>query len=39
MHVGIALVLGLWTFSATMIVFVLAAFGVAPEVSNPTTAS
>jgi hypothetical protein len=28
MHLGIALVLGLWTFSATMIVFDVAAFGV-----------
>lgn len=27
MHLGIALVLGLWTFSATMIVFDIAAFG------------
>lgn len=28
MHLGIALILGLWTFAATMIVFDVAAFGV-----------
>lgn len=31
MHLGIALVLGLWTFSATMIVFDIAAFGFSPR--------
>jgi hypothetical protein len=39
MHVGIALVLGLWTFSATMIVFVLAAFGVAPQTAPAESAA
>lgn len=31
MHVGIAVVLGLWTFSATMIVFDVTAFGFRPD--------
>jgi hypothetical protein len=31
MHLGIALVLGLWTFSATMIVFDVAAFGLSAQ--------
>jgi hypothetical protein len=31
MHLGIAVLMNLWTFSATMIVFDVAAFGVAPQ--------
>lgn len=31
MHVGIALAMNLWTFSATMIVFDIAAFGISPR--------
>jgi hypothetical protein len=34
MHLGIALVMNLWTFSATMIVFDIAAFGVLPQVGS-----
>ena len=36
LHLGIALLLNLWTFSATMIVFDLAAFAFAPQGSCDT---
>lgn len=34
MHAGIAVMLGLWSFSALMIVFNIAAFGIAPDDST-----
>jgi hypothetical protein len=39
MHLGIALLLGLWTFSATMIVFDVAAFGICPRLGREVTAN